>query len=1144
MRLRSVDIDDKYSAEAGQVFLTGVQALVRVGLDQRRRDRAHGVNTSFYVTGYRGSPLGGLDSALWRGREQLTAFDVRFQPGVNEDLAATACLGTQQIGFLPGALYEGVSALWYGKGPGVDRSGDALKHGNLAGASEKGGVLVVAGDDHGAKSSTTAHQSEPALAAALIPVLHPSSVQECLDFGLAGLAMSRFSGAWAALKCATDIVESGATVELGAWAAAFVAPEVERPSEGLHIRKGFAPLFDEMRHVRYRLPAAQAFCRVNAIDRVVLAPERPCIGVVAAGKAYNDTMQALRELGLDRAACERFGIGLYKPGLTWPLDPVGARAFAAKYREILIIEEKQALIEGQLAHALGAIPSADRPILSGKHAPDGSFLLPAWGELSPETIALALAARLEALGLADAALQARADEIKTRVQAASSPATITRTPAFCSGCPHSTSTRLPEGSVAMAGIGCHTMAILMPDRPTLPPVQMGGEGANWMGMAPFTSAPHIFQNLGDGTYFHSGLLAVRAAVASGANITYKLLYNDAVAMTGGQPVDGHLSVADVCRQLAAEGVKRIVVLAEDPTRHHEIGGAAEIRHRDDLLPVERALRGCKGVTVLIFDQTCAAEKRRRRKRGLMEDPAKHLVINELVCEGCGDCSVQATCVSIVPVETEFGRKRAIDLVSCNKDYSCAKGFCPSFVTVRGGKPRKRAAEDLPEPVLEALKALPEAPASPRSQTRNILIAGIGGTGVVTTGALLAMAAHLEGRATSTLDLTGLSQKNGAVLSHVKIGPNPASLEGARIGLGEADVLLGCDLVVAAGTEAYAALRQERSVAIVNTHATPTAAFQHAPDMAIDSQALLRRVSLRASVTDVDAGTAAQRWFGDAALANIFLLGLACQQGAIPVSPAALERAIELNGAAVAANKKAFALGRLAAVRPELFSRDEGGAKTPPAALENIIETRAHFLAAYQDKAYADAYRAFVTSVREKERALGLSEDLSVAVAHALFKLMAYKDEYEVARLHLDTAFNARLASRFEGRLKISYNLAPPTLSWNGGKNSAPKKRELGAWIVPLFHALKAMRRLRGTPLDVFGYTRERRMERRLIGEYRARVAKLCDDLSASNYAAAVEIAEAARTIRGYGHVKLASVDAYRKHLETKLLNWDASTKRD
>jgi indolepyruvate ferredoxin oxidoreductase len=1130
MRLRSVDIDDKYNAEMGRVFLTGVQALVRVCLDQRRRDKARGFNTSFYVTGYRGSPLGGLDSALWRGRAQLAELDVRFQPGMNEDLAATACLGTQQLDFLPGAQREGVSALWYGKGPGVDRSGDALKHGALAGASAKGGVLVVAGDDHGAKSSTTAHQSEPALAAALIPVLYPSSVQECLDFGLAGLAMSRFSGAWVALKCATDIVESGASVELGAWAASYVEPEIERPPEGLHIRKGFAPLFDEMRHLRYRLPAVQAFARANALDRTIIQPERRRLGIVAAGKAYGDVMQALRELGLDASTCRQLGIGVYKPGLVWPLDFVGVRDFARGYEDLLIVEEKQALIEGQIAHAIGGLSAADRPRLSGKcAAEDGAFLLPAWGELSPASIASVIASRLAALGVNEVSVSARADEVKARTQVSTAPASISRTPAFCSGCPHSTSTRVPEGSVAMAGIGCHTMAIMMPDRPTLPPVQMGGEGANWMGMAPFSATKHLFQNLGDGTYFHSGLLAVRAAVASGVNVTYKLLYNDAVAMTGGQPVDGQLSVADACRQLAAENVKRIVVLSEEPARHADLGGAIEVRHRDELLPVERELRDCAGVTILVFDQTCAAEKRRRRKRGLMEDPAKHLVINELVCEGCGDCSVQSTCVSVVPLETEFGRKRAIDHASCNKDYSCAKGFCPSFVTVRGAALKKQAAAELPPRLRAAISALPPAPGAPPEQACNVLIAGIGGTGVVTAGALLAMAAHIEGRAASTLDLTGLSQKNGAVLSHVKIAPEPKQIEGARIGVGQADVLMGCDIVVAAAPEAFAAIDATRSAAILNTHVTPTAAFQHAPDMKIDGAALTARVAssaARAPVVAIDAAAVAQAWLGDAALSNVFLLGMACQLGLVPVSSAALERAVELNGAAVAANKRALTLGRVAALEPQLVAPAQRGGEEKEPSLDHLIERRSAFLKAYQDEAYAISYRAFLETVRAGELSVGARRDLSITVAHALFQLMAYKDEYEVARLHLDPTFRARLMDQFEGRPKITYNLAPPALS------GAPVKREFGAWIMPLFHALKAMRRLRGTTWDVFGYTSERRMERRLISEYRALVTDLCRNLTAENYDVAIEIAGLARGIRGYGHVKLASAQAYARRLDS------------
>ncbi len=834
----SVSLDDKYTAEEGSIFITGTQALVRLCLEQQARDKAAGLNTAGFISGYRGSPLGNFDTALWSAGDHLANHNILFRPGVNEDIAATSCWGAQQVGFFPGPKYDGVFAVWYGKGPGVDRSGDALKHGNLAGTSQHGGVLVLAGDDHGAKSSSTAHQSEQALIAAMIPVFYPATVQDYLDFGAYAFALSRFAGVWSAFKCATEVVETSATATVHGMSD-IILPEVDRPDRGLNLRMGFAPLEDEAHLIRYRLPAAQAFVRANGLDRVDLDAERRTLGIVTAGKAYTDTLQALEDLALDERRTRQLGIRLYKLAMTWPVEPTGLHRFAADHQELLVVEEKRPVIEGQVASLLYNEPASARPQLVGKRDQAGAPLLPSDGELSPRIIAEVIAKRLEALGVADDELRSRLVELRQAGPLGTTVPGVQRTPAFCSGCPHNTSTKLPEGSMALAGIGCHTMALFLPDRPTMPPTQMGAEGANWIGAAPFTSTPHVFQNLGDGTYFHSGLIAIRAAVASGVNITYKILYNDAVAMTGGQAVDGSLSVPDIAAQVRAEGVNEIVIVTDEPEKYKGVQGlppGVAVRHRDDLISIERHLRTVPGVSALIYDQTCAAEKRRRRKRHQFPDPPKHYFINDLVCEGCGDCSVQSNCVSIQPQETEFGRKRRIDQSSCNKDYSCVKGFCPSFVTVLGGRLRRQGGGIDDAALSSAIDGLKTPQGLTLDEPYAILVAGVGGTGVVTIGAVLGMAAKLQGLGCSVLDITGLSQKNGAVLSHLKLTRPSARPNSARIGFAQTDLLLGCDLVVAGASETLSTLKAGSSTAVVNSHLVPTAAFQRAPDMDFELEA--------------------------------------------------------------------------------------------------------------------------------------------------------------------------------------------------------------------------------------------------------------------------------------------------------------------
>jgi len=1145
---QTIHLDDKYDSTSGRIFISGTQALVRLLIAQKRRDRTAGLNTAGFVSGYRGSPLGNVDDALWRAHAKLAAHDVHFQPGVNEDLAATSCWGSQQAMVLPKPNRDGVFALWYGKGPGVDRSGDALKHGNFAGASAQGGVLVVAGDDHGAKSSTTAHQSDQALAAAMIPVLAPACVQDILDFGLQGWALSRFSGLWAGLKCVTDVVETTAVVDVDGEARRFSLPEVEKPAGGLNIRLSFRPREEEIIVTRYRLPAALAFARANPFDRIVFAGRPGGITLAAVGKAYADTRRALDILGLDARRAPALGVTLYKVGLVWPLEADGLVSAARDQKELFVVEEKRALVEEQAARALYNMPAPARPNLSGKKSPEGSPLLPADGEFTPITIALAVFSRLQALELDDAPLREAARLLVEHSAAAKPDApSIVRAPAFCSGCPHNTSTRLPEGALALAGIGCHTMAHYMPDRPTAPPTQMGGEGANWIGAAPFTDMAHVFQNLGDGTYFHSGLIAVRAAVAAKVNITYKILYNDAVAMTGGQPIDGQLSVADVVAQLRAEGVSPIVVVSDAPHRHRALRKLAEVRHRDDLIAVEENLQRTHGVSALVYEQTCAAEKRRRRKKGQFPDPPKRYFINDLVCEGCGDCSVKSNCVSIQPLETALGRKRVIDQSSCNKDYSCAKGFCPSFITVEGGRLRKPAQDNFG--ALDAAGAgLPDPTLAPIHGAYSIYVAGIGGTGVVTIGAVLGMAAHMGGLACSILDVTGLSQKNGAVASHVQIAARAEDLAGARIGAGQCDVLIGCDSVVSAAPETLAAIAADRTTGLLNTHLTPTAAFQFSPNMNFQQSRFERTVrSALREAHALDATDISLKVFGDSIGANMLMVGFAAQSGLLPVAPYAIEQAIALNGVAVEMNRRAFRLGRLIKADPErarVFYAASTLDEPIAPSLTDLISQRENFLGDYQDAAYARAYRGFVEQVIARERETTGGQDVSFAVARTLFKLMAYKDEYEVARLHGAQSARARLNETFEGKLRLSYNLAPPLFSPRDRRTGEPLKISIPAvFLDGPFLALRAMRRLRGTPFDLFGYTRERREERGLITHYRLLIEGLMEDLSSDNAALAVELSNLPEQIRGYGHVKARAILEVQKR-QTELLDEWRALKRE
>ncbi|MFD4841151.1 indolepyruvate ferredoxin oxidoreductase family protein [Achromobacter sp. NPDC058515] len=1166
--LESVQLDDKYTLESGRAWMSGIHALVRLPMMQRVRDLRAGLNTAGYVSGYRGSPLGGVDQNMWKAARHLKAHHVEFQPGINEDLAATAVWGSQQVNLFPGARYDGVFGMWYGKGPGVDRCGDVFKHANAAGTSRHGGVLVVAGDDHPAKSSTLPHQSDHILKACMIPALFPSSVQEVLDYGLHGWAMSRYAGVWVGMKCITDIVEVSASVEVDPQRVQILLPEdFQLPADGLNIRLPDTPLQQEARLLDYKLYAALAYARANKLNRELWqVPQRDArFGIMTSGKAYLDTRQALSDLGLSVAVCRRIGLRLFKVGMVWPLESTGTQQFAEGLDEILVVEEKRQVLEYQLKEELFSwIGSGKKiPRVVGKFddkdggewsVPQGNWLLPAHYEFSPAMVAKAIAARLLRFELPDdvrAGIEARLEFIRGREQVLARPRVVEeRKPWFCSGCPHNTSTRLPEGSRGMAGIGCHYMVRWM-DRGTDVFTQMGGEGVPWLGQAPFTDEKHVFANLGDGTYFHSGLLAIRAAVAARAPITYKILFNDAVAMTGGQPVDGPISVPMITRQMAAEGIEKIVVVTDEPDKYLDINDLAPgvpVHHRDELDAVMRELREHPAVSVLIYDQTCATEKRRRRKRNAYPDPARRVLINERVCEGCGDCSAKSHCLSVEPLETEFGRKRTINQSSCNKDFSCLKGFCPSFVTVEGGKLKKPQArapedgaidEDVPHPRAHGLE-----------QPYGIFIAGVGGTGVVTIGQLLGMAAHLEGKGCSVLDMAGLAQKGGAVYSHVVLASTPDHLMNTRVAMGEADLLLAGDLVVATSAEAMARLSPGRTRALLSTGTAPTAAFVSNPDWTLPGASLtadLQAACGKENLDTVDAAALAVCLLGDAIYSNPLMMGYAYQKGWIPLSREALLRAIELNGQQVPANTAAFAWGRRAAHDPADMARLLANGGMPPARQEDIIEikrpraaspvvelkkpsgelaqvvaVRKAFLTQYQDAAYAKQYTDLVDKVAHAEREATGTSRLAVAVARYYFKLMAYKDEYEVARLYSDGEFIKRVGEQFEGDWKLRFHLAPPMFA-RRGKDGHLVKRSYGPGMLRVFRVLARMRFLRGSRLDLFGYTKERRAERELIREYRETMTAILSKLNRGNLDRAVALASVPEEIRGYGHVKEASL---------------------
>ena len=1135
----SVTLDDKYTATSGRIYLSGIQALVRLPIVQRLRDQAAGLNTAGFISGYRGSPLGGLDEAYWKAEKHLAQHHVRFQPGVNEDLALTSVWGTQQVRLIGSSPYDGVFGLWYGKGPGVDRSVDVMKHMNHGGTANQGGVLMVAGDDHGAYSSTLPHQSDHVFSAAMMPVLYPCNVQEYLELGLHGWAMSRFSGCAVGFKALADTVESSASIEADPFATqtripgGFVMPEgglncrLSTDTLGVQARKQEALMQD------YKIYAALAYARENRLNRTMIDSPNAKLGIVACGKSYLDVLEALEDLGIDERYAADLGIRLFKVSMPWPLEPEGIREFARGLDEILVVEEKRQMVEYQLKEQLYNWRDDVRPRVIGKFDekgewvhPRGEWLLTSKADFSVSQIARVIAsriarfhtsdlikARLAFLGAKDAVLQ----------RAVSTPP---RPAYYCSGCPHNTSTKVPEGSMALAGIGCHVMATAIYPEFNKTTTHMGGEGAPWIGQAHFSDHKHVFANLGDGTYFHSGYLAIRAAIASKVNITYKILYNNAVAMTGGQPVDGQLSVHAIAQQMAAEGVQRIALVTEDLSRYTGRSGLPDVltlHDRKDMDAVQRELRTVPGTSVLIYDQVCAAEKRRRRKKKEMPDPDERMFINPLVCEGCGDCGVQSNCTSILPLQTEYGAKRLIEQSSCNKDYSCAKGFCPSFVTVKGGRVRRRiSSPDLAPPT-----DMPAPAQVQGDRVFNILITGIGGTGVITIGALLGMAAHIEGKGVSVLDMTGMSQKNGAVTSHVRLAAKPSDILAQRIATGEADLILGCDLLTAASADAIAKTRPGRTRAIVNSHEQPPGQFARDANWEFPSQQVRDLLNEAVGKAEyVDATKIATGLLGDAIGANLFMLGLAFQRGAIPLRVESLVRAIELNGVAVKMNLAAFAWGRRAAIALAEVERQAMPAKPVlvqmPRSVNAILEDRVAFLTRYQNADYASRYQAFVARVRTAEQAAGLGDALTKEVAKHLFKLMAYKDEYEVARLYTSPEFRQALADQFEGDYRLSYNLAPPLLSRRDAEGRLIKRCFPSATVLA-FKVLARLRFLRGTAFDVFGRTEERRMERALIGEYQQGIEAVLDAVTAESRDIGLLLARLPEQIRGFGHVKAASV---------------------
>ena len=1110
MTTQKVSLNDRFDLEKSPVLLNGTQALVRLMMMQGARDRAAGLNTAGYVTGYRGSPLGAVDLQMSRAEKLLAEYNVTFQPGLNEDLAATALWGSQQAELRGEGKYDGVFGLWYGKGPGVDRSGDVLRHANMAGTSKQGGVLLAMGDDHTGESSTVLHQSEWALVDAYIPVVSPAGVQEILDYGIYGWALSRFSGLWVGLKTMKDTVETTAVVDGRPDRMQLVLPEFDMPPGGLNIRLRDDRFQQEDRMIDYKRYAAEAFSHANKMDKRVWGKRGARIGIAAAGKNWLDLVHALSLLNIDASEAERLGLTTYKIGQTFPLDMRGFHDWAEGLDLVIVVEEKRKLIEVQIKEAL--FSDTHRRVYGwykgGAGLEHGEELFPTRGALDPILIAEKLGGILLEEGRETDGIRAGLEALAEARRSDNAEDIAARLPYFCSGCPHNSSTKVPEGSRAYAGIGCHFMVQWM-DRETTGFTHMGGEGANWIGEAPFSKRGHVFQNLGDGTYNHSGVLAIRAAIAAGTTITYKILYNDAVAMTGGQTNEGELDAPRIVAELKAMGVKHIaVVYDEKEDVDFKAFPGVPLHERAHLQRVQQEFAKTTGVSAIVYIQTCAAEKRRRRKRGLFPDPDKRVFINEAVCEGCGDCGVQSNCVSIVPNETELGRKRAIDQSSCNKDFSCVKGFCPSFVTLEGAQIRKEPVTqvtipDLPKPELPVIDG-----------TYNVVITGVGGTGVVTIGAVLAQAAQLDGKGAGMMEMAGLAQKGGAVHIHCRLAEKPEDISAIRVAVGEADALIGGDLVVSAGKKTLGLTRPGRAGAVVNAHQIITGEFTRNTEfqMPYDRLELALQARLKDRLALFDASELARVALGDSIYSNMMIFGAAWQRGLVPLSLESLEEAIRMNGASVERNLKAFELGRWAVLYPE----EAAGLSAPkvialPKSLDERIAYRAEHLTAYQGPRLAKRYRTFLEGIGDAR--------IREAVALGYHKLLSYKDEYEVARLLLSSRDKAREA--FDGDFKMTFHLAPPMLS-KMGPDGRPAKREFGEWLEGPMRLLAKLKGLRGTPFDPFGYTAERRMERALIKQYRKDMTEVLPKLDDRTRDAIVALAELPLQIRGFGPVKQAN----------------------
>lgn len=1120
-------LKDNISATSGRIFLTGTQALLRMLLSQARRDYAAGLNTAGFISGYRGSPLGGVDSTMWRHAKELEQARIRFQPAINEDLAATMMMGTQQLDTHPNKQVEGVFGMWYGKGPGVDRACDALHHGHAAGASHKGGVLVVVGDDHVGVSSSIPHSSEQALRHLRMPIVHPSSVEEYEYFGLWGWALSRYSGAWVAFKAITETVESGRAFDILEVPSFDLAYTPSVHARSYDAKPFLTPTIEN--NIENRLLAVQEFARAYPLDKTLEAAPQAKVGIITTGKSTIDTLEALEHL---QKTTHLPAIRHYKLGLIWPIETEAFLDFAQGLDHILVIEEKDDFVESQIKNIL--FDAGLTISVHGKKDRQQHDLISRFGQLSPLTIEHALGTWLTQFQLLDLPLTPSGCHLPT-VKALDSFG-LTRRPYFCSGCPHNSSTKVPEGSKALAGVGCHYMASWM-DRNTQGLTQMGGEGTDWVGASAFMDQAHIFQNMGEGTYFHSGYLAIRQAIAANTNITYKILFNDAVAMTGGQPVDGPISVPRICQQVLGEGVKKVVITTDEPERYKEVNLPAgiEVFHRRELDRIQRELREIKGVTVLIHDQTCAAEKRRRRKKNDFPNPARRIFINPEVCEGCGDCGVQSNCLSIVPLETELGRKRAIDQSSCNKDFSCVEGFCPSFVSVLGAEPKKAAGLDsatLKQHFDQALQGTVRSQGAPTSC--NLIVAGIGGTGVVTIGAIVAMAAHLENRGSSVLDMTGLAQKGGTVISHVRLAADKSSSGTVRIDAQQADVAILCDSVAASNPAAAQCIAQNKTHVFINEYLAPTSEFTRQPDVKLPRTAFVEQLvtaSGKQNTHHVDAHYLAEQLFGDSILSNMMMLGMAWQQGAVPVSLTALYRAIELNGVAVAANQLAFDAGRVWIAAPEkitaLIARHQRPTTQRPQSLNAALELYIPRLSAYQNSNYANQFAQLIQDLHQTEQRLQPgSERLSLEAAHSLYKLMAYKDEYEVARLYSEPAFAEQLQQQFEAGYDLNFHMAPPWIS-KMGSHGRPLKRQLGGWLLKFMPTLSKAKVLRGSALDVFGYQPERKTERHLRDQFMQHLRFLSKNLTTEQFELAYRYVQTPQKIRGFGPVKHNAIEQAR-----------------